>query len=215
MVTTQQRDAIRMEQANRGAERLLSNAGEHIRPGQQLHATGEEVGAEVVDIRYQGLLFMWNTKTGVRSRCLPYMRDMKLRERFPDGSPVWTFSDPQIPQRRGTLLCYLHPDRPEAAPYHAMGYTVCHKQGIPSVDALERHMKKHSGAWAAIQRDRVEAQRNEDRAFMREQAEFMRGLVRQQVVSPPLDAPVGDAPAADKKAKQIANLVKARAAKKR
>lgn len=104
------------------------------------------------------LVYIYDTITGERSMCLDYMVRQKVNQTRPDGSFIFTTVNPQIPLKRGTIKCHLHPDSPNRLVYDEMGLPVCRKANITNEYQLKQHMKKrHPSAWEAIESDRKEA----------------------------------------------------------
>ncbi len=115
-----------------------------------------------------GYVWIWDTRTGDRSKTNANMLPTQLKKRRPDGSRVFTTIDPGITPVRGTVKCRLHPDDPERAHYDSLGFGVCHKSNLVSPFQREQHMKhKHQAEWATIQKEKADADREEDRAFQR------------------------------------------------
>lgn len=115
-----------------------------------------------------GYVWIYDTRTGDRSKCNRNMLMQHLKKTRPDGSTVFTLHDPHIEVKAGKMKCLLHPDNPNRAKYDDMGLATCLKSNIPSEFLVTRHMKKrHKMEWEQIEHDRAEAEKQEDRAERR------------------------------------------------
>jgi len=84
------------------------------------------------------------------------------------GKRRFTTRKPRYEPKRGTYKCMLHPTLPNRAAYDEMGLPVCMKSNITNQYQVEQHMKKkHSQAWAALERERVAREKEEERDFQR------------------------------------------------
>lgn len=116
-----------------------------------------------------GYCWIWNTRTGDRSKTNKNMLLSQLRKKFDDGSQVFAVVDPGITPKRGTHKCLLHADSPDREYYDTLGLAVCTKANLISPYEVERHMQhRHRSEWGAIQRERTEQQRTEDRDLQRQ-----------------------------------------------
>lgn len=174
---TTQTAAQQLEQAYRAREEANAIIKKGTQVGDSLGGGGDVAG-QVTDVRYPGSIPMWDTETGVMSECLPYMYDNRVRARKPNGLPAFTFTDPGIRKPMvGGFKCYLHPEAEGAEALFEMGFMPCMKAHIPSMSALEAHMRHHSQAWETIKRREEDKRRDEDRQFQRNQALLMQRLL--------------------------------------
>lgn len=130
----------------------------------------------VTDLAFKGYVEVWNTRTGrhaLQPRWLLWQTMAKKRE---DGSTVFTLTDPHIPQNYGAdLFCPLNPLSPDYSKLKGMGFQDCRKQHIPHQDGLNRHIRKsHNRAWTALELDRSNRMREEDRQAQRELTEAIK-----------------------------------------
>ena len=61
------------------------------------------------------IVYIWDSRTGQRSRTSANMLQSQLSKRREDGSTVFTRFDPHIAVVRGQLKCLLHPELPQYA----------------------------------------------------------------------------------------------------
>ena len=85
------------------------------------------------------------------------------------GKPVFTLTRPAVPYKDGgTILCALHQDGPDRVEYDRLGLKVCSMDHIRSLQDLDMHMRhKHPIAFRILERERVQKEKDEDRAFQR------------------------------------------------
>ena len=127
-----------------------------------------EAPMTVKEISNAGYIWVWDTRTFERIPILYYMLPSKLRSRRKDGSYRFTTRNPGKLPIRGTVKCLLHKDSPDRKHYDEMGFRVCPKDNITNLHQLRQHMtKKHSQEWKAIEEERKENERQEDRALQR------------------------------------------------
>jgi len=120
----------------------------------------------VKEITGSGYVWVWDTRTYERIPVLSYMLSKKLRLRRPDGSFRFTTVDPGKLPKRGKIKCLLHKENPNRSHYDILGFHVCPKANITNPYQLKQHMiKKHPQEWAAIEEERKEKERQEDRAL--------------------------------------------------
>jgi len=126
---------------------------------------------------------VYDTKTGEMSWVL-YNPDTGgmlravLRRKREDGTPMFTLRKPSFEPERGVLKCLLHPDNPNRKEYNKMGLPVCKKDNITASYMVERHMKnRHPSAWAIIDKELKDKEKQEDRDFQRGIVELARGKV--------------------------------------
>lgn len=126
----------------------------------------EDVKPVVKWLTSAGYTPVWDTKTGVRSIINNNMLPRTLRKQRPDGSYIFTIRRPSIVPRRGIYKCLLHKEDPNRAHYDELGLAVCTKDNLGSPYQVERHMKKkHKMEWAAIEKERIDKEKKEDREF--------------------------------------------------
>ena len=122
----------------------------------------------VHEISSAGYVYVWDTRTFDKIPILYYMLPSKLRQRRTDGSYRFTMKDPGKLPKRGTVKCLLHESNPDRKHYDEMGFKVCKKSNITNLHQLRQHMtKKHSQEWKAIEEERKENERQEDRALQK------------------------------------------------
>lgn len=122
----------------------------------------------VKEISSAGYVQVWDTRTFEKAPVLYYMLPAKLRQRRPDGSFRFTTVDPGELPKRGSIKCMLHAEGENREHYDTLGFRVCRKSNLTSPYQLKQHMmKKHPQEWAAIEEERKEKERQEDRALQR------------------------------------------------
>jgi hypothetical protein len=115
-------------------------------------------------LKSAGYCYVYDTQTGERSECNLNMLKKQLEKKRPDGSRVFTITKPSVKPRQGTYKCMLHADDPNRAHYDDLGFPVCRKANLTSPFQVKRHMqKRHKVEWSAIEDERHEAERQEDR----------------------------------------------------
>lgn len=135
-----------------------------------IHRGDKELEAPMTvhEIKSSGYVFVWDTRTYDKIPILYYMLPQKLRQRREDGSYRFTTVDPKKQPRRGTIKCLLHPNSPDRGHYDELGFRVCKKSNINNQHQLKQHMiKKHPQEWRAIEDERKEKERQEDRELQR------------------------------------------------
>lgn len=146
-----------------------------------IHKGDEELPAPmtVTELRSGKYFWIWETDTGEKVPCLGYMLSQKLRQKLPSGKFRFTTVDLGIKPKRGTIRCMLHKDSEERAHYDELGFRVCPKSNITNRYQLEQHMKKrHPQEWEAIEKERKDRERAEDRALQRA---LIEGVTRKAV----------------------------------
>ena len=136
-----------------------------------VHRGDDEVPAAIAQASLQsaGWVYIYDRKSGEQSVINRNMLPRALQKQWPDGTPVFTTRKPTIGPVRGTLKCMLHADDPDRKHYDELGFTTCKKSNLRSPYEVRRHMqKRHKAEWAAIQEEREERKRQEDRDFQRE-----------------------------------------------
>jgi len=122
----------------------------------------------VKELANAGYVWIWDTRTYERVAVLSYMLPTKLRFRREDGSFRWTTNDPGKKPKRGSIKCLLHKDSPDREHFDGLGFRACPKTNITNPYQLKQHMvKKHPQEWAAIEEERKERERQEDRELQR------------------------------------------------
>ena len=120
---------------------------------------------------------LWRLDTGEELDIIPSMAKATLDTRDEQGNPVFT-STPQELKSVGVVKCKLHPDDPNRPQWDAMGLPVCDLEGIDNIHERDLHVElAHVRSSAAIKR--VEAQQKDDKqdAERREDRVFMRGIL--------------------------------------
>jgi hypothetical protein len=155
-----------------------------------IHRGDEELPAPMVvkEIKSAGYVWIYETRTGEQIPCIYYMVGQKMRERRPDGSFIWTTKDPGFRPKSGKVICMLHPDHPNRAHYDELGFRVCKKANLINEFQMKQHMlRKHPQEWKAIEDERKEQERQEDRALQRAILEGASRVSMKQ--EPPLSTP--------------------------
>ena len=139
-----------------------------------------EAPMTVKEITEAGRVWIWDTRTYQRAPCLGYMLTTKLRFKREDGSFRWTTRDPGKLPMRGSVRCLLHPDSENREHFNELGFRVCKKDNVTNPYQLKQHMiKKHPQEWAAIEEEKRERERQEDR-------ELQKLLLSRQAEKPPV-----------------------------
>ena len=122
----------------------------------------------VKEISGAGYVKVYDTRTGEEIPVLYYMLSQKLRQRRQDGSFQFTTNKVASTKPQGAVKCMLHPEALNRAHYDELGFRVCSKGNITNQYQLRQHMiKKHPQEWAAIEQERLETERAEDRALQK------------------------------------------------
>ncbi len=135
-----------------------------------IHRGDDDLPAPMVvnKITSAGYVYVWDTRTYEQIPILYYMLPSKMRQRREDGSYRFTTLDPGKLPKRGTYKCLLYKDDPNRKHYDDLGFRVCPKDNLASRYQVGRHMKlKHPAEWAAIEDERKERERQEDRELQR------------------------------------------------
>jgi len=112
--------------------------------------------------------YIYDTQTGESSLCNVNMLRQKLGQKRTDGSFVFTTVKPKIKPQRGSLKCMLHADDPKREYYDKLGLPTCKKSNLTAPYMVEQHTKKrHPQEWAIIERERLQKEKDEDRAFQK------------------------------------------------
>ena len=157
---------------------LLAEQGRDVVPpgymkdGEILNRPSDENPApmRVNSLAFKGYVEVWDTQTGIKSLQPRWLLWQTMRKKRADGSLVFTRTDPKIAPNHGAdLKCPLNPASPEHFRLKSMGFKECTKQHIPHQDALMRHVRKsHQRAWEAMEREREDRLREEDRQMQRD-----------------------------------------------
>ena len=141
-----------------------------LRTNPVIHKGDETLQAPmtVKEISSAGYVWVWDSRTFEKIPILYYMLPSKLRQRRPDGSFRFTTTDPKEKPIRGTIKCMLHKEGESRKHYDELGFRGCLKENIPNQYQLKQHMlKKHPQEWAAIEAERIDKEKAEDRALQR------------------------------------------------
>ena len=152
-------------------EELIREAEDAPEPGtlsmrEVLHRGDSNLPAPVVTAALQsaGHAFIYDTITREQSVTNRNMLPGALKKTRDDGSAVFTTKKPDLPPDRGTLKCVLHTDSPDRDRYASLGFLTCPKDNLHTQYDVMAHMqRRHKREWAAIEQQRVERERNEDR----------------------------------------------------
>ena len=143
----------------------------NLREGQVLHRSNDEMplGVQVASVESAGHVFIYNTKTGDRSKTNRNMLEDQLKKTFSeDGTRVFTTVKPPFEPPRGIYMCLLHADNEERAHYDQMGLATCTKDDLASEYQVQRHMQtRHRMEWATIAEEVSRAEKDEERQFQR------------------------------------------------
>ncbi|MDO8673194.1 MAG: hypothetical protein Q7O66_17450 [Dehalococcoidia bacterium] len=159
----QQRDDILAAMQNlAGAGPMAGEAG----PGDIVHRGDDSLDAQMVigKGKEAAIVYIWDTRTGERSRTNSNMIPSHMSKMRPDGSQVFTTRDPGITPKRGKLTCMLHPNAPSRTHYDQWGLGICMKDNLPSRQDVKSHMQnRHKREWATIEEERlrIKEERNE------------------------------------------------------
>lgn len=166
MTTETMPDVARIQTEIRKAERATEPGS--FTPGLKVSDKGDELQGTVHGVQSAGYVTLWNTQTGLSSKFNMNMVPRKLKDKFPDGSYVWSADKPDIEPFRGAVKCFLHPDDPNRAEYDRMGFAACNKANLINEYQRDRHMqRRHKDEWLAIEEARKKRERQEERDFQR------------------------------------------------
>ncbi len=133
----------------------------------------------VKELSNAGYVYVYDSRTYERAPVLYYMLPSILRQRRDDGSFIWTTNDPKQLPKRGTHKCLLHKDSPNRAEFDSMGLRTCKKSNIINDFEVKQHMqKKHPKEWQAIEDQRKDRERQEDRAAQKALYEAVSGQAK-------------------------------------
>ncbi len=153
-------------------EEMLRDAEKAEEPGELakdpiVHKGGGDSPPMIARIESAGYSWVYDTNTGVPSKVNNNMLPRALRKKRPDGSYVFSLKQTVIP-KQGVYKCLLHRDDPNREHYDKMGFAICPKGNLSSPYHVGRHMKaRHKSEWEAIESERKEAEKEEERDFQR------------------------------------------------
>ena len=154
-------------------EQMLRDAQRAPEPGggeDKIVSKGDEDTPLMVitELKSANYVYIYETKTGEASVANRNMLPMLLTIKNPNGANRFTTIRPSVTPVRGTLICLLHLDNPSRKHYTELGLPVCRKSNLTSPYMVMQHVKKrHPSAWATIELERTEKERQEDRALQR------------------------------------------------
>lgn len=168
-----------------GSDSVLPDS--YLKPGEIINRpSGDNPSPmRVGDLRWKGYVEVWDTRTGDKSLQPWWLLWQTMRKTREDKSRVFTRVNPHIaPDHGQDLFCPLNPESPEYSSLKSMGFKACRKKHIPHEDGLMRHVRKsHSRAWEAMDRQRQETERNEDRQLQRDMLQAMTSAAVKGVAS--------------------------------
>ena len=155
-------------------EEMLRNAEMAPEPGEMdkvIHRgdEGQPAPMTLAELTSAGWVYIYETKTGERSKCNRNMLPQLLKVKNKDGTLRFTTVkplSPPFPIRVGHLKCLLHSDNPNRVHYDELGLPACRKSNLTSPYMITQHMRKrHPVEWATIEQERTEREKKEDREF--------------------------------------------------
>ena len=151
-----------------------------MQEGEILSNSSDEFTTRLRSLRHKGYVPYWNAKTGDYNECPKYLQWQIGDIKNPDGSTMYTFSNPNIAPDYGMdLFCPLNPSSPEYYIVAAMGFPPCKKQHIPHEDGVNSHLQKsHKRAYEALSRDREQTEREEDRELQQQMLQSNQELIQ-------------------------------------
>ncbi|GEM_PF-3353222 len=183
LINTEDMEATRQEilAAMRNEATVGPEPGE-VQVGDEIQEGAKALNSPMIvsGIKGAGIAYIWDTRTGERSRTNKNMLPTQMTKRREDGSLVFTQRDPGIIPKRGQLRCMLHAELREAHPeYDRWGLALCNKANLASPQDVKSHMQmRHKREWATIEDDRIEREKAEDRQLQRQSAEATREALR-------------------------------------
>ena len=153
------------------AEELLRGTEKAPEPGEELDAIiqkGTDDKPEIggMTVTSAGYTMVYNQETGYPSRVNNNNLPAVLRKKR-DGKYVFGLKQ-TVKRKEGTFKCLLHKDDSNREHYDEIGLAVCLKDCLTSPYEVRRHMqKRHKTEWSAIEDERKEAEKKEDRDFQR------------------------------------------------
>ena len=148
---------------------------------QIVHRNDDEVPAPmmVAALQNSGYVRLYNTRTGEMSLNNRSWLKNQLKKVWPGTKDaVWSPRKPEgITPTRGALKCPLHPEHADNPSFVGMGLPECKKANLINEYEVQRHVRfKHPSAFAAIERKREQADRDESRDLMKAQTAAMQAL---------------------------------------
>ena len=114
-----------------------------------------------------GYTVVYDTRTGIDSTINNNNLRSVLKKKRLDGTLVFGLEQTVTP-KEGQFKCLLHEDDSNRAHYNDIGLAVCPKGNLASPYQVRRHMeKRHKTEWGAIEAERIESEKQEDRDFQR------------------------------------------------
>lgn len=172
-------------------EEMLAKAEEAPEPGsgeRVIHRGDDNQPAPMTfaSLTSAGWVYIYETKDGERSLANRNNLKMLLNIKNKDGTRRFTLQQPPYAPKQGTMKCLLHADSPDRAHYDEMGLVVCRKSNMKNRFAVTQHMKKrHPQEWLAIEQERIEAEKQEERDWRRSLVEM-----NQPQAQPVIEQPV-------------------------
>lgn len=165
-----------MEDNEKLLEEIMRDAEVAGEPGelakkQVLHKGDDEMPSPMItaELKSAGYVYIYDTRTGDRSKCNRNMLVQHLKKKRDDGSTVFTTKNPGITPKKGTFKCMLHPDDPNRKHYDELGLPTCRKDNLNSRFQVMRHMqKRHKLEWQTIEQERIDAEKQEEKEFRRQ-----------------------------------------------
>lgn len=182
-------------------QEMLNNIETAPEPGELVknpvvHAGTDELPVPMIGkvVGSAGYAYIYDTRTGDRSRANRNMLPALLKIRRDDGSRTFTTIKPAFSPKRGTFKCLLHKDSKNREKYDEMALPVCSADALSNRHQMMRHMqKKHPAEWEAIENNRMELEREEDRELKRallDKATGAEGLLTAAAVMGTPEAPL-------------------------
>ena len=124
-----------------------------------------EIGA--MTVTSAGYTIVYDTRTGWPSTINNNNLRSVLRKTREDNSYFFGLKQTVKPVE-GTFKCLLHKDDSNREHYDTIGLAVCPKNNLSSPYQVMRHMQKRQKVeWGAIDQERKDAEKKEDRDFQR------------------------------------------------
>ena len=147
-------DRLLAEQANSPEQFATVSPPSYMKAGEVLGPVNEANPApmRVSDLRFKGYVEVWDTVSGVKSLQPWWLLWQTMKKKRPDGSSVFTRTDPKIPPNYGAdLFCYLNVATPEYQrvkqlgfkPYAHFSYDIAHGVTVPRKHRPERAFQIH------------------------------------------------------------------------
>jgi len=166
MVKTETENIALIEEMVKEAE-SVGEPGEVVKGG-VIHTGDEDMPSPMImsELKSAGHTYIYNTRTGVQSVVNLNMLRTKLQLKRANNSPVFTTIRPKVLPQLGEYKCLLHIEDPNRKHYDEIGLAVCSKAHLNSPYQVRRHMmKKHKMEWDAIEQERIDKEKKEDREF--------------------------------------------------